>query len=242
MTESKIILWCGNSPNQIALANKIAEKHDLIGIIIESQIRQKRSVKDFVIRFFEKLFFSKIDAAWFNMLNFYSGKYNKWPEVAILHVMKINTKESKLFTEDLKPNLICVSGTSLIKAELLAVKPQCGIINLHTGLSPYIKGGPNCTNWCLSNNEPHLIGNTIMWLDEGIDTGNLISTACVEITGEESLKDIHIEVMEKAHTLYLKAINTILTDRENCPNILQNDIAKGKLYYTKMWGWKEKSV
>jgi methionyl-tRNA formyltransferase len=124
---------------------------------------------------------------------------------------------------------------------MFAIKPSIGIVNLHTGLSPYVKGGPNCTNWCLANNDLHLIGNTIMWLNEGIDTGNIITTDFVHFTEEKTLSEIHHTVMEQAHELYLKAIAQLSVDPVSVSNVPQQSIAKGKTYYTKMWGLKEKS-
>ena len=121
---------------------------------------------------------------------------------------------------------------------MLSIKPALGILNLHTGLSPYIKGGPNCTNWCIATKQFHLIGNTIMLVDIGIDTGNLVTTELVDFTGDEDLSGIHLKVMEHAHNLYLKAIDK-LSKGEHF-NIKQSSISKGTTFYTKQWGLKEK--
>jgi len=136
------------------------------------------------------------------------------------------------------PDLIIVSGTRLIKEKMLSIKPKLGILNLHTGLSPYIKGGPNCTNWCIATKQFHLIGNTIMWIDLGIDTGNIVTTEFTNIDSSDNLLDIHIKVMEHAHSLYLKAIDFL--SKGNMSSVKQSEIAKGKTYYTKDWTLKQK--
>ena len=47
------------------------------------------------------------------------------------------------------------------------------ILNLHLGLSPYYRGAG--TNYFpFVNNEPEYVGSTFMYLDEGIDTGEII--------------------------------------------------------------------
>ena len=56
---------------------------------------------------------------------------------------------------------------------------------------------------------------------------------------EESLAELHIKVMEHAHTLYLDVIEKLFKD-EICPNVPQDTIAKGKTYYTKDWRLKNK--
>lgn len=107
-------------------------------------------------------------------------------------------------------------------------------MNLHTGISPYVNGGPNCTNWCLANKKFSYIGNTVMWLNEGIDSGNLILTERTKLLGNESLSALHIKVLEHAHEIYQQCIVRYLS-KQSLPNVEQNSIAKGETYYTKNW-------
>ena len=72
----------------------------------------------------------------------------------------------------LKPDLIIVYGTSIIRGEILN-KYKSKIINVHLGLSPYYRGA--ATNFfAVSDNNLHCVGSTFMYIDEGIDTGNII--------------------------------------------------------------------
>lgn len=236
-----VVLWINKEPNQIALVNKIDEKFSVKGIVLESRQSKKRITgKKIYEKFYEKLFLSEIDNSWFKMQDQYSKEFPKLPSCNFIEVDNINSQTAYESTIEQNPDLIAVSGTGLIKKELLSIKPELGIINLHTGLSPYVKGGPNCTNWCLANGDFHLIGNTIMWIDEGIDSGNIITTEFVNFTGTESLYDIHLKVMEHAHQLYVKAIGKIIDDSIHCPNIPQNQISEGKTYYTRQWNLTQK--
>lgn len=72
----------------------------------------------------------------------------------------------------LKPDLIISYGCSIIKGDLL-IHFDGRILNVHLGLSPYYRGtGTNF--WPLVNNEPECVGATFMYMDRGIDTGNII--------------------------------------------------------------------
>jgi len=115
-----------------------------------------------------------------------------------------------------------------------------GIINLHTGLSPYVKGGPNCTNWCIANNQWGLIGNTILWLSSGIDSGHIICSERIDVSNLKELNQIHFNVMEHAHDLYLRAIKYIFSMNPPYQSIPQKSLGKGNLYLTKMWTSKQK--
>ena len=231
----KIILWIGDKPNQRALANKIHAAYPISGILVESRDTKTKITFDKII---ERVFLYSISNAWKGMQAFYDGRYPSYPDVKTLKIQNINSDEAFAFTNDIAPDLIIVSGTRMIKDKMLSIKPTIGILNLHTGISPYVKGGPNSTNWCIANNELYLIGNTIMWIDPGIDTGNIVTTEITEFTGDESLTDVHIKVMEHGHDLYLKAIDALLKGIRTSVN--QDTIAKGTLYTTKQWKFKQK--
>lgn len=235
----KVVLWMGNEPNQMALAHKIAAIHNVVGIVIESRVsKQKLTPKLFLEKAIGKVFLGKINNAWSSQQAHYRQNYSGFPNINTLEIENINSEGVIGFTEALKPDLIVVSGTRLIKSKTLAIGPPKGIINLHTGLSPYIKGGPNCTNWCISTQQFHLFGNTIMWIDEGIDTGNLIATEFTKLDPGDSLNDIHLKVMEHAHDLYVRSINAIKSG--DVGNVKQLDITEGTTYYTRQWNLKAK--
>lgn len=235
----RIVLWIGNEPNQMALANKLHSIIPLAGVVTETRMRRNKiTLAKLWEKVIEKLFLSRIPRAWDSVMSYYQKKYRDYPGTSFLKVENINSDATYNFTKGLNPDLIVVSGTGLVKKKLLSLHPSIGIINLHTGLSPYVKGGPNCTNWCIATKDFHLIGNTVMWIDEGIDSGNIISTEATVFTGKESLNDVHIKVMEHAHDLYIRCIQKLAAGvRTSVP---QHEIAKGKTYYTRQWGLKQK--
>lgn len=235
----KIIMWISDEPNQKALANKIHEHFPLTAIVTETRKRKlKLTVKNILEKCIEKIFLGSIGKAWFGMHKYYRDLYAQYPGVPLLNVENINSDDTYSFTKEKEPDLILVSGTSLVRRKLLSLNPSNGILNLHTGLSPYIKGGPNCTNWCISTGQFHLIGNTVMWIDEGIDSGNLLATEFTPFKGNESLAEVHLKVMEHAHDLYLRSIQYLVSGKTN--NVSQNDISQGITYFNKQWGLQQK--
>lgn len=230
----RIVLWVGNKANQKALANKIHAQFPIAGIITESRAqKEKLTIKYLSTKIIEKLFLGSIAKAWHQLKHHYDKKYPHFPAVEMLDVENINSSAAYEFTQKLQPDLIIVSGTRLVKEKMLAIKPTVGILNLHTGLSPYIKGGPNCTNWCIATQQYHLIGNTIMWIDAGIDSGNIFTTAFTTFDGNENLSETHIKVMEHAHDLYVKVIEALHNNTSQ--SVAQDTITKGKTFYTRDW-------
>lgn len=232
----KIVLLCSTQANQVALANKIAAHFNLAGIVAETKEKNKAhklTLQKLLKAAIQKTIFRKINRAWSEMLQFYRKRFERFPQTKILQVTNINSTEVSHFIAACEADLVMVSGTSMIKKNILSVPLSIGMINLHTGLSPYIKGAPNCSNWCISNNEFHLIGNSIMWIDAGIDSGDLLATATVKFTGQENLAGLHIKVMEEAHNLYLQAVDSIVN--EKAVRVKQSSIAEGKTYFTRQW-------
>lgn len=72
----------------------------------------------------------------------------------------------------LKPDLLAAYGCSLIKGPLLS-EFEGRFLNVHLGLSPYYMGsGTNF--WALVNGVPEYMGATFMYIDAGVDTGEII--------------------------------------------------------------------
>jgi len=235
----KIVLWIGSGSNQKALAHKIQAKFPLVGIVREMPKNAANVLfRKIIEKIIERIFLSEISKSWNAMQLFYENRYSSYPDSKKLDVENINSDVAFEFTKELNPDIILVSGTRLIKEKMLGINPRIGILNLHTGLSPYIKGGPNCTNWCISTKQFHLIGNTIMWLDAGIDSGNILRTDFTSFDGTENLSEVQLKVMEHAHDLYISAMEDVI--KNTCLNVKQCDIATGKLYYNKSWGLKQK--
>ena len=233
----KIVIWCGAAANQKALANKMVGEFEILGIVIDTHSgKNKRKKPNQLLGiFWDRFRFHTIYKAWINLMKYYDKHFPAWPDVPIIKVSDINDTATENFTKHIQPDLIIVSGSGLIREPLISIPTSKGIINLHTGLSPYVKGGPNCTNWCIANNTFHLVGNTIMWLNAGIDTGNIITTETVDITKTKNLNEAHQVVMDHAHGLYLKAIQYLLETEPPYNSVQQNSIDRGQLYLTKMW-------
>lgn len=169
---------------------------------------------------------------WLRMLGEYDAEFPAFPDVPVIRVKNVNDAATLEVLEKLAPDLTIVSGTNLVGKK--AIRASKKIVNLHTGISPYVKGGPNCTNWCLAKNWFHLIGNTVMWLDSGIDTGKIIATEQTPLDGGETLFELHRKVMRHAHDLYVRAVRKICDGRE-VPAVPQDKIAAGTLFYNADW-------
>lgn len=236
----KVVILTGNQSNQKALCNKIAEVCEVSAIVLSENIPRRkpttsRRTQILLNRFYNRLFGRPFVSTWYEMLDKYDKQFPDFPDVPIIKVKNVNDQDTINALKSFAPNLTVVSGTNLVRKKVIKeTEIGKGIVNLHTGISPYVKGGPNCTNWCLAKNWFHLIGNTIMWLDAGIDTGKIIATEQTPLDGDETLFQLHWKVMQHAHGLYIRALKQIASGRK-IPSVSQNEIAEGTTFYNADW-------
>lgn len=236
----KVVVLTGGQSNQRALCNKIADVCEIAAIVVSQNIAKRKPsfpqrTRTLFYRAGNRLFSRQFTEAWFQMLAAYDRRFPEFPDVPIIRVRNVNDDAVLDALAQYLPDLTVVSGTNLVgKKVITAAQKKHGLVNLHTGISPYVKGGPNCTNWCLAKGWFHLIGNTVMWLDAGIDTGRVIATEQTPLSGSETLFDLHLKVMEHAHELYVRALRRI-ANGDDVPSVAQDSIDAGTLFYTADW-------
>jgi folate-dependent phosphoribosylglycinamide formyltransferase PurN len=230
----KTLLLCNPAPNQRALANKLHAVSPLTAIALVTPAAAKARTK-LSRRLAGALLGLPLRRAWFAMLASYARRFPEFPEVPLSRHEGVNSDSVCRLVEEVRPDLVLVSGTDLLRPPLIELVSRFGrIMNLHTGISPYVKGGPNCTNWCLALAEPDLIGNTIMWIDAGIDSGQIVATERTALSGTESLTALHVAVMEHAHDLYSRALERA-RDGLALPSVPQRELGEGRLFLTRHW-------
>lgn len=226
--------------NQAALCHKLKSQCDVAAVVLSENVPRKRAaparqLQSFVNRVSARLAGRPFIDAWRQLQISYESSYPNFPDVPLVRVRNINDAATIRVIEETSPDLIIVSGTNLVGRKIIALgADRIGVVNLHTGLSPYIKGGPNCTNWCLAEGSFHLIGNTVLWLDAGIDSGNIIASEQTALTGSETLAELHWKVMEHAHAMCVCVVSK-LARGESVPSVPQDSLGSGKTYYNIDW-------
>jgi methionyl-tRNA formyltransferase len=236
----KVVILTGDQPNQAALCHKLQPHCDIRAIVLSANRPRKspsraRRWRILMNRIAGRLAGRPFVAAWQQLQQSYRELYPGFPDVPVVRVRNVNDAATVETIERISPDLIIVSGTNLIGGKIIGMTSQkMGMVNLHTGISPYIKGAPNCTNWCLAEKSFHLIGNTVMWLDAGIDTGNIIASAQTPLTGDETLDEMHWKVMEHAHSMLVQTVRRLSLGAP-LSSIPQDSIGDGKTFYNIDW-------
>jgi len=114
--------------------------------------------------------------------------------------------------QNLNPKVTVVHGTSIIKLNLISLFSN-RLINLHAGLSPYYRGsGTNV--FPFYNRELEYVGMTIHYINEGIDTGDIILQARPEF-----------EKGDNTHTIGCKSV---ILGTELMKKVVEKQLTEGK--------------
>lgn len=120
---------------------------------------------------------------------------------------------------DLKPDIIvtCAYG-QIIPKEILDA-PRLGCINVHASLLPKLRGGAPIHKAIIDDYK--VTGVTIMYMDVGMDTGDMISKVEVPILDSDNLESLHDKLSEAGTKLLLETLPSII-DGSN-PREKQNE-------------------
>ena len=148
--------------------------------------------------------------------------YSPVKQVALEHTLLILQPEKiRDITEqilELEPDLIitCAYGQILPKGLLLA--PRLGCINVHASLLPKLRGGAPIHRAIMNGYKK--TGITIMYMNEKMDEGDMISQKEIEITETDTAETLHDKLSVLGRDLLLETLPSIL-DGTN-PRIPQN--------------------
>ncbi|MBR1696259.1 MAG: methionyl-tRNA formyltransferase [Selenomonas sp.] len=106
---------------------------------------------------------------------------------------KIKTEEFTAKLEKMKPDLMDVVAFGQILSQRILDIPEYGCINVHASLLPRYRGAAPM-QWCVINGEEKT-GVTTMFMDAGLDTGDMLLKAEFPIGEDTTLEEVHDGLM-----------------------------------------------
>lgn len=120
-------------------------------------------------------------------------EWSKKLGVDFLTIKNVNSEKSYKKFNDYNADLfVSMSFNQIIKKKLINLPPK-GFINCHAGALPFYRGR-NVLNWAIINGEKKF-GVTVHFIDEGIDTGDIIKQRLYSINKNDNYESI----LKKAH-------------------------------------------
>lgn len=137
--------------------------------------------------------------------------------IKVLQPTKIRNDYQEII--DLNPDIIITCAYGQIIPKILLELPKYGCINVHASLLPKLRGGAPIHHAIIDGYDK--TGITIMYMDEKMDTGDIISTDEVIIENDDTLESLHDKLKIVGKELLLKTLPDIING--NIKPIKQNN-------------------
>ncbi len=133
-------------------------------------------------------------------------------DLNVLQPEKLKSPEFLEQLEALKADLQVVVAFRMLP-EVVWNMPPKGTINLHASLLPQYRGAAPI-NWAIINGESES-GVTTFFLKHEIDTGDILFTEKVTLSGKETAGELHDRLMNKGAGLLVKTVKGVESGRYN---------------------------
>lgn len=249
----KIVILAGKDNSTNYMFNGLKKEFDIEKVILEEGQDKKQIVKRRIKKFGLLKFSGQIIFIIYSKFLLKASKNKietikkelhlneqKIDEEIVRNVSSVNSHETKLLLQNIKPDIVVVNGTRIISKEILN-STEAIFINTHSGITPKYRG-VHGGYWALANNDKENCGTTVHIVDSGIDTGGIIYQQTINVTKKDNYctyplyqTSIGIEMMKKSINDYKS--NDLKTQNNNLesnlwyhPDIityLKNWITKG---------------
>ncbi|MCR4286727.1 MAG: formyl transferase [Deltaproteobacteria bacterium] len=245
MNKLKVVVLVSRDPGDIYFANQLLKRLNVTGVLVEDQYTKTagnfslvKKIKKyafnpslFVKRLKNALYYDsyikrsrRIAAEGFGI----EGKELLPKASCKIHntccAGSLNEPASVELIKSLKPDVIAVCGTSILKAPVVSIPPK-GTLNLHGGLSQHYRGVWT-TMWAIYNEEPEYVGATVHYVSKGIDDGDIIFQGRPPISPDDNHESLYVKVVKLGSELMIRAISDIERGTVRSHKLK----AKGRLY------------
>jgi len=129
--------------------------------------------------------------------------------IAVFQPLNFKADEDRQTLIDLGADLMVVAAYGLILPEDVLTAPRLGCINIHASILPRWRGAAPIQRSILAGDKE--TGITIMQMDIGLDTGDMLSKSVCKINNDMTASQLHDRLMEMGG----KALMAIMPAIEN---------------------------
>lgn len=207
------VVFMGTPDFAVPTLEALIEKHEVVGVVTQPDKRKGR------------------------------GKAMAFPpvkekalehDIPVYQPVKVRDEEFINTLRTLAPEVIVVAAFGQILPESILNMPKYGCINVHASLLPKYRGAAPI-QWSVIDGKKET-GVTIMYMEKGLDTGDMIESVVVPIDKKETGESLHDKLAAAGGPLLLEvldkleagtAVRTPQNDAESCyAKMLTKDLGK----------------
>lgn len=141
----------------------------------------------------------------------------------VLQPTNLKSEEFQNELEALRPNVQVVVAFRMLPKSVWNL-PEYGTFNLHASLLPQYRGAAPI-NWAIINGEIKT-GVSTFFLDEKIDTGEMILQKEIQIEETENVESLHDRLMDIGSNLVVKTLQVIANNKVSTEKQQDSDLLK----------------
>lgn len=147
--------------------------------------------------------------------------------IPVFQPVKIRLPESVAELKKYDADVFVVAAFGQILTKEILDMPKYGCVNIHASLLPEYKGAAPI-QWVILNGEKKT-GVTVMQMDEGLDTGDMIMSESIAIEETDTADSLHDKLSELGADLIVRALADIEAGKA-----VRTPQPKGDFFYAKM--------
>ena len=185
----KVLVLSTETKHHIYFINKLSEQFDITGVVYE----RRRLVKDYPTgpffadeegQFEEKFFDASIGGV--------SRELPKSLMERMIEVHSVNQPGMAAHIQALEPDVVVTYGVGLVKPFIFSI-PRWGTVNVHHGIIEEYRGLDSAL-WAIYHQRFDQIGVTIHYVDENLDTGDILAQERVDIQPDDEIYHLRYKI------------------------------------------------
>ncbi len=148
-------------------------------------------------------------------------------DIPVFQPIKIKEQEAVEYLRTFAADIFVVAAFGQILSKEILQMPKYGCVNIHASLLPMYRGAAPIQAVII--NKEKETGVTIMQMDEGLDTGDMLMKTVVPIEADETGESLHDKLSEVGASLIVDALKAI--EEGNITPVPQGD---GETCYASM--------
>lgn len=223
----KIVIFTSNAMRHKYIANTLAQHVSECLVVSECKPYDGSREEESKLTLIEEHFALRVKTE----ENFFGGHNTFLAQTLPILYKEVNLPFVYETVKKYSPDVAFVYGSWIIKEPLLSLIPSGRFVNLHLGLSPYYRGaGTNF--WPFANNELEYVGSTLLHIDAGIDTGDIITHVRPVFEKGDTVHTVGCKIIKESGKVLVKLLENI-RNGEELPRVSQWEESNVRLYKIK---------
>lgn len=216
----RVAVACCTGRLQRGLVRRVAARHQLVAVVWQHRPAGGRSWRQRLLRYRNPLeawrqlaaraWLPRFEAVARPWLEAWFPDSDPLPPCPSVTVANVNEPAAVELLRTARPEVVLVNGTLLLREPMLALAEgiRHGFVNLHTGLSPYTRGG-NCNLFAVLEGHPEWLGFTVHHVDPGIDSGDIILSGRLLPDASDNFETVDLQSFHYGYEALLQAVDEL---------------------------------